>query len=191
MPINHRHQSPLKNIVAEFDKSAPIGHAAVKRWMETQDIEAMGALMSLLADEKHSQRIEPPIGFEEYFPFATRYYERSLLENPDGEWSDSRTTAGYDFAKFFIQLCQDRPTYETEITQLKSLFKQLYEEGDEDFRSDFVIVLLEHLFQDPEIAGYFSDWQNEPLLNTAFAEAKLLATLKHRRRERDTAESND
>jgi hypothetical protein len=106
--MNHQSPSPLKEIVSEFDKSAPITHEAVKRWMETEDIEAMGALMSLLADEKHSQRIDPPIIFEEYFPFATRYYERSMRENPDGEWSDSRTTAGYDFAKWFTQLWEDR-----------------------------------------------------------------------------------
>jgi hypothetical protein len=82
--MNHQAASPLKDIVSEFNKSAPIAHEDVKRWMETQDIEAMGALMSLLADEKHSQRIDPPIMFEEYFPFATRYYERTIRESPDG-----------------------------------------------------------------------------------------------------------
>jgi hypothetical protein len=73
--MNHQSPSPLKDIVSEFDKRESITHEAVKRWMETQDIEAMGALMSLLSDEKHYQRIDPPIMFEEYFLFATRYYE--------------------------------------------------------------------------------------------------------------------
>lgn len=189
MSMNHRHQSPLNEIVSEFDKSAPIAHEAVKRWMETQDIEAMGALMNLLADEKHLQRIVPPIRFEQYFPFATRYYERAIRESPDGEWSDSRTTAGWDFAKFFIELYDDLPTYETEITQLKTLLEKLYEEGDAEFRSDFVISILEHLFQNPAIADYFADWQNELLLSPAYADAKLLADLRHRRRERDGSKS--
>lgn len=100
-------------------------------------------------------------------------------------------TAGYDFAKWFIQLWEDRPSYETEIKQLKKLLEKLYEEGNEEFRSDFVIMVLEHLFQDPEIADYFADWQNEPLLRPACAEAKLLANLRHQRRERDTARSTD
>ncbi|MDQ2936466.1 MAG: hypothetical protein M3R67_03060, partial [Acidobacteriota bacterium] len=90
--MNYHATSPLKEIVFEFDNSTAISHETVKRWMDAQDIEAMGALMSLLADQKHSQRIDPPIMFQEYFPFAARYYERSIRENPDGEWSDSRTT---------------------------------------------------------------------------------------------------
>lgn len=189
--MNHQDPSSLREIVSELDKRTSIAHESVKRWMETQDIEAMGALMSLLADEKHSQRIDPPIVFEEYFPFAARYYERGIRENPDGEWSDSRTTAGWDFAKWFIQLWEDRPSYETEIKQLGTLLKRLYEGGSEEFRSEFVISILEHLFQVPEIADYFADWQNELLLSPAYAEAKLLANLHHRRRERDTARSTD
>ena len=189
--MNHQSSSPLKDIVSEFDKREPISHEAVKSWMETQDIEAMGALMSLLADEKHAQRIDPPILFQEYFPFATRYYERSIRENPDGEWSDSRTTAGWDFAKWFIQLWEDGPTYETEINELKALLKILYEEGNQEFRSDFVIMVLEHLFQNPEIADYFGDWQKEPVLGPAYAEAKMLVNLRQQRREREAAKSTD
>lgn len=191
MLMNHQAPSPLKDIVSEFDKSAPIAQEAVKRWMETEDIEAMGALMSLLADEKHSQRIDPPIMFKEYFPFAAHYYERSIRENPDGEWSDSRTTAGWDFAKWFIQLWENRPNYDAAINELKKLLRKLYEEGDEEFRSDFVIMVLEHLFQNPVIADYFADWQNEPLLSPAFAEAKLLANLRHQRHERHSSKSTD
>jgi hypothetical protein len=189
--MNHQSPSPLKDIVSEFDKRESITHEAVKRWMETQDIEAMGALMSLLSDEKHYQRIDPPIMFEEYFLFATRYYERNIRENPDGEWSDSRTTAGWDVAKWFIQLWEDRPSYETEIKQLKKLLKKLYEEGNEEFRSDLVIMVLEDLFHHPGIADHFADWQNEPLLSPAYAEAKMLANLRHRRRERATARPTD
>lgn len=189
--MNHQSPSPLKDIVSEFDKSSLIAHEAVKHWMETQDIEAMGALMSLLSNEKHSQRIDPPIMFEEYFPFATLYYERSIRENPDGEWSDSRTTAGFDFAKWFIQLWEGVPTYETEIKQLKTLLKKLYEDGDAEFRSDFVTSILEHLFQEPDIVDYFADWQNEPLLSPAYAEAKVLADLRHQRHNRHSSKSTD
>jgi len=123
MSMNLQAQSPLKDIVSEFNKSTPIAHEAVKRWMAAQDIEAMGALMGLFADKKHFQRIDPPLMFDEYFPFAARYYERTIRENPDGEWSDSRTRAGWDFAKWFIQLWKNQPSYETEIKQLKTLLK--------------------------------------------------------------------
>jgi hypothetical protein len=185
MSDDHQDASPLTEIVAEFDKTTPIARDTVKRWMETEDIEAMGALMNLLADKKHFQRIDPPLAFQEYFPFAMHYYERSIRENPDGEWSDSRTTAGWDFAKWFIHLWENRSTYDTEIRKLKSLLRRLYEGGSQEFRSALVTSILEHLFQKPDIADYFADWQNEPLLNPVYAEAKLLGNLQRHRRERD------
>jgi hypothetical protein len=54
-----------------------------------------------------------------------------------------------------------------------------------------VIAVLEHLFQDVEIGDYFADWQNEPLLSLAYAEAKMLADLRHQRRERHSSKSTD
>jgi hypothetical protein len=186
--MNHPSFSPLKEIVSEFDKTTPIAHDTVKRWMDTKDIEAMGALMNLFADEKNSARIDPPLEFEEFFLFAAGYYERSLRENPHGEWSDSRTTAGWDFAKWFIQLWEQRPTYDPEIRELKTLLRRLYEEGSPEFRSAVVTSVFEHLFQNPDIANYFADWQNEPPLDSAYAEAKLLARLQHNRRERNATD---
>jgi hypothetical protein len=187
MSDDHQDASPLTEIVAEFEKTTPIERDKVKRWMETEDIEATGALMSLLADKKHFQRIDPPLAFQEYFPFATHYYERSIGENPDGEWSDSRTTAGWDFAKWFIHLWENRPTYDSETSDLKSLLRRLYEGGSQELRSALVTSVLEHLFQRPDIADYFTDWENEPLLNPAYAEAKELANLHRRLRERDAS----
>lgn len=115
--------------------------------------------------------------FEEYFPFAARYYERTIRENPDGEWSDSRTTAGSDFATWFIQLWENRSTYDSEIKQLKPLVERLYKEGDQEIRSALVTSVLEHLFHDSDIVDYFANWKNESPLNPAYAEAKLLTNL--------------
>jgi len=56
-----------------------------------------GALMALRSNSKDDSRINPPLHPEEYFEFVRGYYERAMLENPDSEWADSTTTAGYDF----------------------------------------------------------------------------------------------
>jgi hypothetical protein len=184
--MNDEPASPILNVVvSEFTNTTPIPHDTVKGWMESQDIETMGALMNLLADPRHFSRIDPPLTFEEYFPFAARYYERTIRENPGGEWSDSRTTAGSDFAKWFIQLWENRSTYDSEIRQIKTLLKRLYEEGSQESRSNLVTSVLEHLFLFPDIADYFADWQGEPLLKSPYAEAILLANFQRQRRERD------
>lgn len=105
--VDQRDHPDLVEIIAEFDRTTPLDASTVRRWMTTDDIEAAGALMSLLANPKQDSRINPPLRPEEYFEFVRRYYERSMLENPDGEWADSTTTAGYDFARWFQRLWDD------------------------------------------------------------------------------------
>ena len=52
--MNDEPASPILNaVVSEFDNTTPIPHDTVKGWMESQDIETMGALINLLADPKH------------------------------------------------------------------------------------------------------------------------------------------
>ena len=47
----------LEEIIVELGRNARIDLASVRRWMQTDDIEAMGALMSFLTEEQHVQRV--------------------------------------------------------------------------------------------------------------------------------------
>jgi hypothetical protein len=173
--------SPLKEIIAELDRSTQIDRSTFVHWLQTNDIEAMGALMDLLAAEGHSQRVQPPLTFLDIYPFVKNYYERILLENPDGEWSDSRTTAGWNFAKWFVQLWEDDSVPRGVLSDLKGMLENLLKRHPQ-LSNAIVTCVLERLFRNSEIKSYFSDWENNSALRSAYDEAVHLSDLAEQRR---------
>jgi len=174
--------SPLTEIVAELERYEAIDRSTVFRWMKTDDIEAMGALMSLIGDGTHFDRVEPPLSLDDYYEFAATYYERCLAENPDGEWSDSRTTSGWDFAKWFLQLWDDQSVPRTLVSDLKLRLANVCKKGGAHICKALVTAVLEHLFHRPDVRDYFRDWANDPELRSSYEEANVLADLKARRK---------
>jgi len=81
----------------------PLG--ALREWMESSDIEILGFVNSTIHGGKF--RIEPDLPVEEYIAFSKHYFERCLRENPNGEWSDSRYTAGHDMVNISASLWGD------------------------------------------------------------------------------------
>ena len=65
-----------------------------REWIASEDIEVLGFVYSTL--DNHHFRVEPELSLDEYLNFVRHYYERCFAENPDGEWSDSRYSAGWD-----------------------------------------------------------------------------------------------
>ncbi len=172
MSSSNRSHPDLVEIIAEFDRTTPLDASTVRRWMTTDDIEAAGALMALLANSKHDSRINPPLRPEEYFEFVRRYYERSLLENPDGEWADSTTTAGYDFARWFQRLWDDPAVPKSAMNDLKTSLERTYSAAPDAVRRNIINSALEQLFRNSEILNYFSDWKQDALLESAYNEAR-------------------
>jgi len=181
--LNKSNQSPLNEIVGELEQTSPLERDTVRGWMRTDDVEAMGALMSLLADERHSKRIQPSLALEDCYSFIARYYERILSENPDGEWSDSRTTAGWDFARWFFDLWDDESVSREALSDLKAMLERVCKDGGPATCRALVTAVMEHLFERPEIRRYFSQWANDPALSSAFAEASHLAGAKRHQNE--------
>ncbi len=116
-------------------------------------------------------RIEPPISISEYIEFSKRYYERCLKENPDGDWSDSRYSAGADVVNIFASLWRDSSVPRPVLEDLKMWLARLYREGDTEIRTCVVQATLEHLFEQKQIREFFADWLNDEVLAVAHAEA--------------------
>jgi len=74
----------------------------LQRWMANKDIEVLGFIHAMLHDGRF--KIEPPLQQSDYIKFIKHYFERCLHENPDGEWSDSRYSAGGDLVNVFSAL---------------------------------------------------------------------------------------
>jgi hypothetical protein len=176
--------SPLQKIVAELGKTTPLDRATVRKWMQTDDIEAAGALMDLLGDPKENNRIDPPLMPEDYYPFVRDYYMRSMLENPDGEWADSTTLAGFDFARWFNRLWSDLSIPRSRISELKESLKGTYIAATPQVRSNIINSALEGMFRNPQILEYFSDWGDDPLVSEAYRQANESADAAQSIRER-------
>jgi hypothetical protein len=143
----------------------------VSRWMSAADLEAQGALFTLLMTGSHHTRIEPPLQFGDCHSFVMQYFERCLREDPDGDWSDTRYTAGWSLVTWFKGLWFDSAIPRSALADLKAWIGGLYREGDEDIRTCLVTATLEHLFEEPAIVKYFADWRNDDELKRAFDEA--------------------
>jgi hypothetical protein len=141
----------------------------VRNWFKSADIEILGFAYSLVNDARF--RIEPPLSINEYKDFAVHYYGRCFREDPEGEWSDSRHSAGTDLVNLFASLWRDPGTPRCILKELKDWLGHLYQEGDGDARQCLVQATLEHLFEQEDIRNFFSDWKNDPVLAAAHAEA--------------------
>ena len=157
---DHAEWIPKTDVVALSD---------VQRWMASSDIEILGFTHALLSD--HRFRIEPPISLSEYVEFSKRYYERCLKENPDGDWSDSRYSAGADVVNIFASMWRDSSVPRPILEDLKMWLARLYRAGDSEIRTCVVQATLEHLFEQKQIREFFADWLNDAVLAVAHAEA--------------------
>lgn len=153
------------------DAERPLSAESVRRWMKTTDLEAMGAVFTLLHEPQHYNRITPPLVFDDYRSFHLRYYEACFRENVDGKWCDSRYIAAHSLVRWFCGLWRDDSVPRVALDELKSLLARLYREGDADLKSAVVTGSLEHLFGDKNIRRFFADWKDDSELSSALQEA--------------------
>jgi len=134
----------------------------VKRWMESDDIEVLGFTDAMIHDGRF--RIEPPLEVEDYVRWVKHYFGRCFRENPDGEWSDSSYSAGWDLVGVFIKLWDDGSVPRELLLELKVWIAEQYKNADDRLRICIVNAALEHLFERKPIRKYFLDWGNDPIL---------------------------
>jgi hypothetical protein len=156
----------------EEARSTPISRDMVKTWMASNDLDALGAVHAMLHTPQYLQRISPPIEADEGRCFVMHYFERCLRENPDSEWASTRYEAGWELASWFSGLWDD-PTARQFCGEIKDKLAQLYRAGDKDLQRALVDAALEHMFERRDIAAFFEDWKNDPVLAGGYREALL------------------
>lgn len=144
----------------------------LRKWMASSDIEILGFIHAMLHDGRF--RTEPPLQQTDYVKFIQHYFERCLRENPDGEWADSRYSAGGDLVNIFVSLWRDSSVPRPILTDLKTWLEKLYKEGSQEIRTCIVQATLEHLFEQKDIRKFFSDWQKDQVLKVAHDAASEL-----------------
>jgi len=156
----HAEWTPKTDVVSLSD---------VHEWAKSSDIEILGFTHGLIHNGRF--RIEPALSLTEYKEFVKHYFERCLREDPQGEWSDSRYSAGGDLVNIFASLWRDSCAPRETLKELKVWLGDLYKEGDEKIRTCIVTATLEHLFEQKDIRLFFSDWKDDKVLAVAHREA--------------------
>jgi len=154
----------------EEARSTLIPRDMVKRWMSSNDVDALGVVHAVLHKPQYSERISPPIDADERRCFVMHYLERCLRENPDSDWASTRYEAGWELASWFSGLWNDAAARDF-CEEVKDKLAQLYRAGDNALRRAIVDAALEHMFERRDIAKFFEDWNNDPVLTVAYREA--------------------
>jgi hypothetical protein len=140
-----------------------------RQWMGSKDIEVLGFVYHLLGDKRF--RMEPELSLDEYLEFVRKYYERCIVENPDGEWSDSRWAAGHDLAGVFTFHWNKTEVPRSVMDDWKHWLGDIYKRAPDEVRTCIVQSALEHLLEQEAFRKFFFDWTRESVLKKAYEEA--------------------
>ncbi len=168
-----------KQTLAEINrllKSAnSIPAARLEEWLGSDDLEVLGACHEILTerfdrlDAKAKTRLGVP---SEYVcSRMLHYFRRCLRENRRGEFAENRYQAARSLYNWFLALSSNDAVDAGALGEVKDLLAELYRSGNAELRHCIVTGCLEHLFETRRIAEYFADWQDDPALAAAYAEA--------------------
>lgn len=142
----------------------------VLEWMRSSALDVSGAVYATVSNPEYAERIRPAVPAAARDAFLMKYFERCLIENPEGPWVDSRYGAAWDIASW-IGSHWRRHRDRRHVRAWKRWLSDLYRRVDEPIREAMVNGALEHLFEEPEIARQFADWDDEPLMQHAYRRA--------------------
>ncbi|GIV21450.1 MAG: hypothetical protein KatS3mg023_3201 [Armatimonadota bacterium] len=170
-----QHNNLLKKILEESRGSSTLPRQLVLSWMRSQDIEVMALVEQLLGDRRFTDRIRPPLQFEEYHEFLVRYIEQCIWRDVHNhKYVLERWEAGYRLVTYFWYLLDNPSLPYYAIEDLKRLMVRLFERHE---LRDFVVnSVLEHVLEHPQAAKHFVDWQRHPQLREAYEQAMTWAT---------------
>lgn len=159
----------IQEIERRIAGDLPFRRAEVERWMTTENLESMGAVVSFLYG--HHELIDDMPTMEAIIDLSLRFYERCLRENPNGLYAPSRYLAGRAFVRWYRMMRRDEAVPESVLTRGRKMLRRVYEEGDKETRKAVIQGALEHLLETPEIRADFDEWRREPSLRAAYREA--------------------
>jgi hypothetical protein len=157
-----------------LEKGQVIPLESVLRWMASPDVEVKGAVYALTSKEEQTRRIQPPLTLEVDTSFVLSYFAQCIVEDPPvgSMFADSRFSACSDLVNWFKELWGDTAVPRSVMSDIKDWIARQFVNGDTEIRRTLVQATLEHLFEDPTIRDFFSDWRSESSLEDAYRQAK-------------------
>jgi hypothetical protein len=145
-----------------------IARSDVLRWMESADLEVLGAVYHTIGDNTYAAKIQPPLRPAEAESFIKRYLGRCLLEDSKGQWSHSRYAAGWDLVGWIVNSWKTKDRDVSALAPWKVWLADMYRRGDQAVRDCLITATLEHLFEQQGMRTAFADWKKDPELRTAY-----------------------
>jgi hypothetical protein len=156
-----------------LDQQQLIPASKVREWVNAPDREVQGALFDLLFE--HSESIEP-LPAEEKNNFFLTYLERCLREDVQGQYVEGRYAAGHSVRAWFQRQWIERQVNKHTLEEIRNMLARLCREGNAELADAIITAILEHLFSNPEIAGFFDEWKNDHALSSIYQEALSLSS---------------
>lgn len=159
-------------------KAREISKEEVLNWMRSRDPQVRGCIFAMISESERAKHVRPPLNFEDYYGFVIPYLEQCIEENPDGEWTNSRYLAGHDLVNWIVTFWNDVAIPRAKLAEIKERLAELYKRGDAGVRDAVLNAVLEHLFENNQLADFFKDWLADPILAPVYREALLWTTEK-------------
>lgn len=116
--------------------------------------------------------IDPLPSFDEGSAFLLKYLHDCLVEDPDGEWSETRYGAAHSLASLYRAWRSDSTApgdhFDRARRETRELFASLIRLMDPHITLAVETGALEHLLVDEEIRLEFAEWLSEPILAAAY-----------------------
>ncbi len=148
----------------------------LERWMESSDIEVLGAVYSIISEVRTFSKVSPPPDAAKCDRFALSYIERCIRHDPHGEWASTRYEAAYDATSWFEALWAETAGTSAVLSDLRETLARLTMECDAAVQDCIVTGVLEHLFQNRKIQKFFAGWAEREVLKDSYKEGCELAS---------------
>jgi hypothetical protein len=153
--------------------SEPVSRARMLAWMKSPDLETKAAIYHVLTTPSLDARVQPPLPFADRCGAIFAYLCRCIVEDPQAEWGETRYLAGHALAHWLSFWWHDGELDQPMMAAMRSQLAETYRSGDAGVRDGLLNGLLEHAFEDDDIAEFFADWRSDLTLKNVYEDALL------------------
>lgn len=172
-------RSILRQMIRSQDGTVvPLPPSLIKLCMASYDIRLLGAMNSVLDMPQNMGRLSPHLDIRSILTFKMHYCERCLTEDPKNEWADSRYTAAWDFASWFLSQYHKSTIVNTDLMLIEQWLKNFFLKSMPQVRICLTRTILAEILRERNIRQLFEDWQKHPDLQRALQSALAQRSLQ-------------
>ncbi len=162
----------LENIASNNTKET-IPQSMIMSAFNSSDHELKGIAYTIISTSTLSKNIKPCLSFNDYFHYVNDYIQYCIIENPDGDWSDSRYSACWDYANWFNCWFNSKGIDVKYLEIIKENIEKLYKNSDSEIQLAIETGFLEHILRNKKTIDFFSNWSQDEILSEVIQRCRL------------------